>query len=121
MGVDSLGQSEHSQNVTSESTLHILQIDILNLLAHDLLRSVVDQDIQSAIGFDMFIYHLFDLGSIHEVQCKVQTFPSVLLDCLFDILSTIRSAFKQNDTGEVRNVRGVSEDERTYSSSSSGR
>lgn len=43
-----LGHGEHLQDVGPEQGLHVVQINLLEVLTHELLERIVDQDIDPA-------------------------------------------------------------------------
>ena len=91
VGMSSLGQSKHSENVGPERALHIVQVDILNGLAHDLLTGVVHENVQPAILVDMLLDHVLGILAVHQVGGYAEAFPPVSLDSLFDTVRTALS------------------------------
>jgi hypothetical protein len=68
------------EDVASESTLDILQIDILEILTHDLLASVVDQHINLSVLIDMLLNGFLACVVVHEVTGDKETLVTFLLD-----------------------------------------
>jgi len=65
-------------------------VDLGNRLLHDLLASIVDQNIKSSMFSDMLRYQLFTVLGVHNIESEGHTFLAVLLDSLFDSLGTDR-------------------------------
>ena len=101
---DLLGDGEHGEDVTPESTLDIIKlscqpkssmngketyIDLGDGLFHDLLGSIVDQDIQSSVLSNVLRNELLAVLGIHDVERECHTFLTVLLDSLLDSLGTV--------------------------------
>jgi len=100
---DVLGDGEHGENVTPESTLDVVKlsrqlkssmngketyIDLGDGLLHDLLGSIVDQDIQSSVLPNVLRNELLAVLGVHNVECECHAFLTVLFDCLLDSLGT---------------------------------
>lgn len=75
-----LRHSEDLKNITSESTLHIIQINILKVLTHQLLPSIIHQDINLAIFINVFLDCVLAGLIVHEVSSEEKTFVTFLLD-----------------------------------------
>ena len=73
------------KDVASESALDILQINILEVLAHDLLRSIVDQDVDLAKLIDVLLDGVFASLVVHEVSGEQNTLAALLLDHLLGL------------------------------------
>lgn len=73
------------KDVASESTLDILQIDVLEVLAHDLLRSIVDQDVDLAKLFDMLLDGFLASLVVHEISGEQNTLTTLLLNHLLGL------------------------------------
>jgi hypothetical protein len=65
-----------------------MYIDLSDRLGHDLLGSVVDQDIQSTVFSNMLRYELLAVLGVHDIESEGDTFLTVLLDSLLDSLGT---------------------------------
>jgi hypothetical protein len=84
-----LCHSKDLKNVASERTLDVIQIDILEILTHDLLPSVVDQDMDNTKLVNVFLYSFLACLIIHEISGKEDTLATFFLDhslSLFGIL-----------------------------------
>lgn len=68
------------KNVASERTLDVIQIDVLEILTHDLLGSVVDQDMDYTKLINVFLNSLLARLIIHEISGKEDTLATFLLD-----------------------------------------
>lgn len=75
-----LCNSKHLQNITPKSTLHHIKINLRNVLAHDLLRGVVDEDVQRT----EFLHVLLDGFAAGFVVHEVSWDEEALLAFLFD-------------------------------------
>lgn len=84
-------------------------VDLGDGLLHDLLASVVDQDIKSSVFSNMLRNQLLAVLGVHDIESEGHTFLAVLLDSLLDSLGT---------TCQLCSVEAP---EVAYSSSSSGR
>jgi hypothetical protein len=61
-------------------------VDVGDVLLHDLLGGVVDQNIQSTMLSDMVSDKLLAVLGVHDVEGEGNAFLSVLLDSLLDSL-----------------------------------
>lgn len=75
-----LGHSKDLKNVTSERTLDVIQVDVLEILTHDLLSSVVDQNMDYAKLINVFLHSFLARLIIHEISGKEDTLATFLLD-----------------------------------------
>jgi hypothetical protein len=100
---DILGDGEHGEDVTPEGALYVLElivrhiprrigqthVNVGNVLLHDLLAGVVDQDIQSTVLANVVRDELLAVLGVHDVQSEGNTFLSIGLDGLLDPLGTV--------------------------------
>lgn len=75
-----LCHSKDLKNVASECTLDIIQIDVLEILTHDLLGSVVDQNMDDTKLINMLLNSLLARLVIHKISGKEDTLATFLLD-----------------------------------------
>jgi hypothetical protein len=75
-----LCHSKDLKNVASERTLDVIQVDVLEILTHDLLASVVDQHIDFTKLVNVFLHSLLARLIIHEVSGEEDTLATLLLD-----------------------------------------
>jgi len=88
---------------------NMTHVDLGNRLLHDLLASVVDQDVKSSVFSDVLRNQLLAVLGIHDIESEGHTLLAVLLDSLLDSLGTTCQLYPAIP-GNV-----------AYSSSSSGR
>jgi hypothetical protein len=103
MNDDILGNGKHGEDVTPEGALYVLElivrhiprrigqthVNVGNVLLHDLLAGVVDQDIQSTVLANVVRDELLAVLGVHDVQSEGNTFLSIGLDGLLDPLGTV--------------------------------
>lgn len=75
-----LCHSKDLKNVASECTLNIIQVDVLEILTHDLLSSVVYQDMDYTKLINVLLNSLLAGLIIHEISSKEDTLATFLLD-----------------------------------------
>lgn len=95
-----LCNSKHLQNITPKSTLHHIKINISNVLAHDLLRGVVDEDVQRT----EFLHVLLDGFAaglvVHEVSWDEEALLAFFFDHTLGFLG-VGFFFREVDYGYV--------------------
>lgn len=72
--------SKDLENIASESTLYIIQVNILKVLTHELLPGIVHQDINLAIPINVFLDCVLAGIIVHEVSWEEQTLVAFFLD-----------------------------------------
>lgn len=63
-------------------------VDLGDGLLHNLLTSVVDQDVESSMFTNMFRNQLLAILGIHDIESKSHTFLTILFDSLLDSFGT---------------------------------
>lgn len=80
--------------LTRAAPSNFTHLNVFQLLGHDLLAGIVDQDINLAKLCQVFLHNLLALLRVHEVMCKCEALLAVLLDGCLDALGTGRSALR---------------------------
>jgi len=81
-----LGHGKHLENVAAECALHVVKVDLGKVIAHDLLRCVVDQHMDDTVFVDVLLHGLLALGVVHQVAGDEKTLTALLLDQGFGLL-----------------------------------
>lgn len=72
-----LGQRKHLQDVAAERALHVVQVNLGKVLAHDLLGGIVDQHVEAAVSIDMLLHRLTAGLVVHEIAGDEKALPAL--------------------------------------------
>jgi hypothetical protein len=72
--------SKHLQNVAPKRALHVIQINLANVVAHNLLRGIVDQHMQRAKFLHVLLDGLAARFIVHEIARNKEALLSFLFD-----------------------------------------
>lgn len=75
-----LGHGKHLQDIAPKRALHNVQINLCNVVAHDLLRGIVHQHVQRAKGLDVLLDGLAARLVVHEVARDEEALAAFTLD-----------------------------------------
>jgi hypothetical protein len=92
-----LGHSKDLKNIAPESTLHIIQINILEVLTHKLLPSIIHQDIDLAILINMLLHCILAGLVVHEISGKEKTFVAFFFDHALGLLGVFLFFWEVDD------------------------
>lgn len=92
-----LRDGENLENITAECALHIVKVNIRKIFAHDLLRSIVDQNVNLAEFIDMLLYGVFAGVVLHKVASNKQAFFALLLDELLRLFGIFLFVWEIDD------------------------
>jgi len=88
---------KHLKNVAPESALDIVQIDVGKVVAHDLLRGIVDKNVYDAVLFDVLLYCFLAFVVVHQVSGDQKTLLTFLFHQFLGLLSVVLLFGKVND------------------------
>lgn len=74
------GHSKHLQDVASECAFHIVEVDFGKVVAHDLFRCVVDEDVDLAKFLDVLFDRLLAGLVVHEITGDQEALTALLLN-----------------------------------------
>lgn len=75
-----LRHSKHLQNIAPKGALHIIQVNLGNVVAHNLLRGIVDQHVQRAELLHMLLDGLAASFVVHEVAWDEEALLAFVFD-----------------------------------------
>lgn len=91
------GNGKHLQNVAAKGALDLIQVDILQVTAHDLLGCVVDEDVYLAVLVDVFLDRLLARLIVHEVAGDEHALAALLLNHLLGALGVFLLFWEVHD------------------------
>ena len=81
------GDCEYLQDVAPERALHIVQVYLGDVGAHDLLRGVVHERVKGAILLHVLVNGFAACLVVHEISGNEETLAALLLNHFFRVLS----------------------------------
>ena len=62
-----LGNGKHGENVAPESAFHVVEVDLAQIFAHNLLSCIVDESVNDFESVNVLLDGLVTKFPIHEV------------------------------------------------------
>jgi hypothetical protein len=71
---------KHLQDIAPKSTLHIIEINLANVVAHHLLRGIIDEHVEGAEFLHVLLNGLATCLVIHEISWDEEAFFAFFFD-----------------------------------------
>lgn len=95
-----LCNSKHLQDIAPKGALHQVEVNLANVVAHDLFRGVVDKDVEGAELLHVLLDGLAARFVVHEVAWDEEALLALFLDHCLGFLG-ILFFFGEVDDGDV--------------------
>jgi len=109
------GDGKHLEDIAAECALDIAKVNIGKVLTHDLLRGVVDKDVDGAKSVDVLPDRLLTELVVHQIAGDEQTLPAFLFNHGLSFVRVLLFLWQVHD-GDIRPLASIEDGDRTTNS-----